>query len=152
MWPKVRLAPWPLHYKSMKKNENASRSVCTHRNSPKLLEAWCFGTAKTTKVRFLANILLKGHQRSLEVANSFFSITLDWKEMECWDGFIVFVSWRFIDWYATSPISVIKWRWPDVISWPWPFKIKSYIVWSVSTRETRWYHCRCFSLISLRYS
>ena len=30
------------------------------------------------KVRFLANSLLKGHQRSLEAANSFFlSMTLD---------------------------------------------------------------------------
>ena len=56
----------------MEKNVNVSRSVCTHRNSPNLLESWLVGTVAMTKVRFLANSLLKGHQRSLEATNSFF--------------------------------------------------------------------------------
>ena len=85
MWPKVRSAPWPLHYKSMEKNENTSRSMCMDKDNPNILESWWFGTATMTKVRFLANSLLKGHQRSLEATNSFFlSITLDWKELESW--------------------------------------------------------------------
>ena len=83
LWPKVRSVPWPLHYKSVEKNANVSRSVCTHRNSPNLLDSWWFGTATMTKVRFLAHSLLKGHQRSLGTTNSFLSITFDWKEIEC---------------------------------------------------------------------
>ena len=51
LWPKVRSVPWPLHDKSMEKDENASRSVCTDRNSQNLLESWWFGTATITKVR-----------------------------------------------------------------------------------------------------
>ena len=52
LWPKVRSAAWPLHYKSREKNETASRSVCTHMNSPTLLKSWWFRTAAMPKVRF----------------------------------------------------------------------------------------------------
>ena len=60
-----------LSIMSMEKNGNASRSMCTHRNSPHSKSGW-FGTAVMVRVRFLTNILLKGHQRSLEATNSFF--------------------------------------------------------------------------------
>ena len=34
---------------------------------------------------FLANSLLKSHQRSLEATNGFLSITLDWKDVDSWE-------------------------------------------------------------------
>ena len=130
--------------------------MCTHRNRPNLLKPWWFGTAAMTKVRFLANSLLKGHQRSLEafVNNSWLKrdrtleITSLCLSQNVGDSFIVFVSSRRIGWYATWPISIITWPWPEVKFWPWPFKVKSYIIRIVSTRETRWCHCRLFIFIS----
>ena len=71
--------------------KKVSRSVLTDRNSPNLLDSWLFGAAMMAKVRFLANSLLKGHQRSLEAANSFFFVnnsekrdrTLGWLHCVC---------------------------------------------------------------------
>ena len=85
-WPKVRSVAWPFHYKSMEKNENASRSVCTHRNSPNISESQWFGPPVTTKVSFLliaSRKVIRG-PRSFEATNRFLPITLDWKEIERW--------------------------------------------------------------------
>ena len=140
LWPKVRSLPWLLHYKSMEKNANASRLVCTHRNSPNLLESWWFGTAAMVKVRFLANNLLKGHQRSLEATHMYLPITLDWKEIERW-GWLhcvcliktcrLICNMIYFGHYVTL-------TWGQILTLT--FKVKSYIFRSISTREPRWCH------------
>ena len=82
MWPKVRWVPWPLHYKSMEKNENASRSVCAHSNSPSLLKWWCFGTAV---IKCFFSQYPPGMSREvIEGCSIFWSISFHWKEIERW--------------------------------------------------------------------
>ena len=88
---KVRSVPWPLHYKSMEKMELAL-DTCVRIGTVHIFwNQWWLGTAAMTKMLFLANSLLKGHQRSLETTNSFFNnnswfnrdITLGWLRCVC---------------------------------------------------------------------
>ena len=125
LWPKVRSVAWPFHYKSMEKNENVCRFVCKHKKSPNISESQLFGPPVTSKGVFFADSLLKGHPRSFEATNILLPITFDWKDIERWDGFIVFGSLRRIDWYATWPILITTWPWPEVKVWAWPFGVKN---------------------------
>ena len=70
--------------------KNASRSMCTHRNNPNILKSWWFWNSRDDQCAFLANSLLKGHQRSLESTNSFINNswlkrdrTLGWLHCVC---------------------------------------------------------------------
>ena len=69
LWSKVRSMPWPLDYKSMEKNENDSRSMCTDRKSPNNLESWWVGTAAITKVFFFVNNSWLKRDRTLGMAS-----------------------------------------------------------------------------------
>ena len=55
----------------------------------------------------------------------------------------MFVSSCRIDWYATWPIQVNTWPWPEVKFWPWPHKVIMYTIRRALTRETWWCQNRC---------
>ena len=55
----------------------------------------------------------------------------------------MFVLSRRIDWYATWPIRVNTWPWPEVKFWPWPQKVTMYMIQRVLMRETRWCQNKC---------
>ena len=80
------------------------------------------------KCVFLANILLKSHQRSYEATSRGLSITLDWKKINIGNGFIMFFSSRSLDWFAALPLLIITWPWPEVKFWPWPLPFKGQII------------------------
>ena len=103
-----------------------------------------------TKVRLLANSLLKGHQRSLEATNIFLSINLHWNDIEYWQWLHcvclikthrLICNMAYFDWSLRDLNLKVK-------LWPRPFKVKQYIDCSVSTNETRWSHCRSYIFIS----
>ena len=133
-----------------RKNENVSRSLFAHRNSPNLLESWGFGTAVMTKVRFLANSLLKGHQRALEATTckQFYfnnyslkrdrtlgmaSLCLSHQDASTDMQHDLFRSLRDLDQRSDFDLDLSR---------------SNNLSLEVSTRETRWCHCRFFILIS----
>ena len=95
---------------------------------------------------FLADSLLKGHQKSLEATNSFVNSLKRDRTLGMGSSCLSHqdASTDRLQSTATSPISIITWPWRLVKLWPLPFKVKQYIFRSYSTRETRSFHYRFF--------
>ena len=88
-----------------------------------------------------------GHVTSSMVAKCFCQKLGIEKCYSTMHGLIVFSSSRRIEWYTFWPWGHVNVAWPEVNWIPWPYEVIIYIFRCVSTREYRWCHCHCSSLV-----
>ena len=125
-----------------------SKSYFAHQMHSNKLYSCYFEILLMIQVKVLTSDLCKGHWPHLEAISGLesFSANNFWLKRDTDVRMVPFCSSRrHIDWYATWPIWVISWPWPEAKIWPWSFEGKKYMFLFVSTRETRWNH-RQFSI------